>query len=56
MEKKGRGYQGTRIKDRWTKPKGGRIEGGDGLGGENGRGMKTTVLEQQLKRKRKRKS
>ena len=27
-EKKGKGHQGTCIKDPWTKPKGGRIEGG----------------------------
>ena len=28
MRKKGKGHQGTCIKDSWTKPKGGRIEGG----------------------------
>ena len=26
--KRGKGHQGTCIKDTWTKPKGGRIEGG----------------------------
>ena len=26
----GKGHQGTSIKDPWTKPKGGRIEGGVG--------------------------
>ena len=28
MGKKGKGHQGTCIKDMWTKPKEGRIEGG----------------------------
>ena len=28
MGKKGKGHQGTCMKDPWTKPKGGRIEGG----------------------------
>ena len=47
---KGKGCQGTCIKDPWTKPKGGKIEGGRwGVGGarESGsRKMETTVLEQ----------
>ena len=28
MGGKGKGHQGTCIKDTWTKPKGGRVEGG----------------------------
>ena len=43
--KKGKGHQVTCIKDTWTKPKGGRIEGG--AGGSGGEKMETTVLEQQ---------
>ena len=44
--KKRKGCQGTRIKDSWTKPKEGRIEGGRGGAGESGgRKMGTTVLE-----------
>ena len=31
--KKGKGHPGTCIKDPWTKPKAGRIEGGSGGGG-----------------------
>ena len=40
---------GTRIKDTWTKPKGGRIKGGKWGWLEWGAvgGMETTVLEQQ---------
>ena len=42
---------GTCIKDTWTKPKGGRIEGGRcgwlGSGGNGEEKMETTVLEQQ---------
>ena len=42
---------GTCIKDTWTKPKGGRIEGGRWgwleWGGHGERKMETTVLEQQ---------
>ena len=46
----GKGCQGTCIKDTWTKPKGGRIEGG--MWGWLGWGdwwgeMETTVLEHQ---------
>ena len=46
-EKKGKGHQGTCIKDPWTKSKGGlRVE--VGVVGESGGGkMQTTVLEQQ---------
>ena len=41
------GHQGTFIKDTWTKPKWGRIEGGR-WARESGDGKKeTTVLEQQ---------
>ena len=48
--RKGKSSQETHIKDTWTKPKEGRIEGGRwgrvGPGG-SGRGkMQTTVLEQ----------
>ena len=47
--KKGKGHQGTCIKDPWTKPKGGRIEGGRwgwvGLGRVVGGVMETTVFE-----------
>ena len=32
MGKKGKGHQGTCIKDPWTKPKRGRIEGGRWVG------------------------
>ena len=48
--KKGKGHQETCIKDPWTKPKRGRIEGGrwEWVGWESGDGkMETTVLEQQ---------
>ena len=51
--KKGKGHQGTCIKDTWTKPKGSRFEGG--RWGSVGRGqgvwgeMETNVLEQKLK-------
>ena len=45
--KKRKDHQGTCIKDPWTKPKWGRIEGGVEESG--GRKMETTVLEQQLK-------
>ena len=31
--KKGKGHQGTCIKDSWTKPKAGRMEGGAGKSG-----------------------
>ena len=47
-EKTGKG-QGTCIKDTWTKPKRGRIEGG--VWGSGGRKVETTVLEQKLKKK-----
>ena len=50
---KGEGHQGTRIKDSWTKPKWGRMEGGrwgwlgwGGLVGRGAGGMETTILEQ----------
>ena len=46
MGEKGKGLSGTCIKDTWTKPKWGRIEGGDGCGGSAGKKMETTVLEQ----------
>ena len=38
--KNGKGHQGMGIKDPWTKPKGGRIDGGrwDGWGGGEGWG------------------
>ena len=42
---KGKGHQETCIKDPWTKPKEGRMEGGVGESG--GGKMETTVLEQQ---------
>ena len=46
--KKGKGYQGTCIKDPWIKSKRGRIEGGKlGVWESGGRKMETTVLEQQ---------
>ena len=45
------GHQGTCIKDTWTKPKWGRIEGGRwgwlGLGESGGGGRKAPVLKQQ---------
>ena len=48
---KGKGRQGTCVKDPWTRPKAGRIEGGRwgwvGWGTSDGRKMETTVLEQQ---------
>ena len=46
MEEKGKGHQGTRIMDTWTKPRGVglRVGGGDGWGGGE---METIVLEQQ---------
>ena len=47
---KGKGHQGTCIKDSWTKPKQGRIEGGTGTSGDGK--METTVLEQQFKKKK----
>ena len=47
---RGKGCQGTCIKDTWTKPKGGRIEGERwgwlGWGKSGGRKMETTILEQ----------
>ena len=44
--KKGKGHEGTRIKDPWTKPKW--VGGGEGWWGEEwGWEMETTVLEQQ---------
>ena len=52
--KKGKGCQGTHIKDPWTNPKGEgwRVGDGDGWGGESGgEKMETTVFEQQLKNK-----
>ena len=53
--KKEKGCQETSIKDTWTKPKRGRIEGGRwgwmGQGRLMGGKMETTVLEQQLKNK-----
>ena len=39
------GCQGTRIKDSWRKPKGGKIEGGVGESGA--RKIETSVPEQQ---------
>ena len=48
--KKGKGHQGTCIKDPWTKPKRGRIEGGRWTGGSGGRKMETTACEQQYKK------
>ena len=39
------GSSGTCIKDPWTMPKGGMIEGG--MGESGGGEMETTVLEQQ---------
>ena len=50
MGEKGKGYQETCIKDAWTKPKGGRIEGKRwGWLGYRGvwRENETAVLEQQ---------
>ena len=55
--KKGKGHQGTCIKDPWTKPKWGRIEGGrwevevggvevGGVGETGGRKTETTVFKQ----------
>ena len=41
--KKGKGHQGTCIKDPWTKAKVSRTEGGVGQSG--GRKMETTVFE-----------
>ena len=54
--KKGKGRQGTCIKDPWTQPKRGRIEGGWEVGvsgvGESGEGkMETVVLEKQVLKK-----
>ena len=48
---KGKGHQETCIKERWTKPKGGKIESGrcDGWNGMR-RAWETIVLEQQLKK------
>ena len=49
----GEGFSGTTIKDRWTKPKVGRIEGGrwEWLGWGKWKGeMETTVLTQQYKK------
>ena len=47
-------HQGRCIKDTWTKPKGVglRVEGGDGVGGCSGVKMETTVLEQELKKRK----
>ena len=42
-ERRGRVLKGTCIKDTWTKPKWGRIEGEEHGGGK----MQATVLEQQ---------
>ena len=36
--KRGKGLQGTCIKNPWTKPKAGRIEGESGWGGRKGMG------------------
>ena len=47
MGGRGKGCQGTCIKDPWTKPKLGRIEGGKWGGWGGGEKIKTTVLEQQ---------
>ena len=51
QEKMGKGHQRTCIKDTWTKPKGGRINGGRwgwlGWGVSGGGKVETTVLEQQ---------
>ena len=52
MGGKGEGFSGTTIKDTWTKPRGGGSKGGRwgwlGSGGMvGGRGMETTVLDQQ---------
>ena len=50
--KRGKGPQGTCIKDTWTKPMGVRVEGrrwGWWSRGEGGGKMETTVLEQQQK-------
>ena len=51
MGRSGKGGKWTCIKEPWTKPKGGRIEGGRvrvGGAGESGGGkMETIVLEQQ---------
>ena len=50
-EKRGKGHQGPCIKDTWTKPKKGRIEGGRWewleWGRSSGGNMETSVLEQQ---------
>ena len=59
-EFRGKDCQGRCIKDTWTEPKVGMIEGGRrrwvGRGGGSGGGkMETTVLEQQLKKRKKKK-
>ena len=54
----GKGRQETCVKDTRTKPKGDRIKGGrwGGWGGGSGRGKtETTVLEQQLKKRKRKK-
>ena len=43
--KKGKGHQRTCIKDPWTKPKVGKIEGG--VAESDGGKMETTVFKQQ---------
>ena len=58
-EFRGKDCQGRCIKDTWTEPKVGMIEGGRrrwvGRGGSGGGKMETTVLEQQLKKRKKKK-
>ena len=49
--RKGNSCQGTCIKDTWTKPKGGRIEGG--AGGVMGRKWRQWYLNNNKKYKRK---
>ena len=56
----GEGFSGTTVKDTWTKPRG-RVEVGEGgglVGGGvwGGEKMQTTVIEQQLKKKTKKKN
>ena len=54
------GHQGTYIKDTWTKPKGGRIEGGrwgmGGVGGVVGRKWRQLYLNNNKKSLKKKKT
>ena len=56
-EKRGKGCQGTCIKDIWTKPKGSRIMGGRWVllswGGNSGGKVEITVLENQQNKRKK---